>query len=59
MGQQQAALYLRLSGPGVRDVQRDHISVRQECAGRCGSDRGRQREHGCDLYLRRMGQYAV
>ena len=35
------------------------ISVRQECAGRCGSDRGRQREHGCDLYLRCMGQYAV
>lgn len=25
MGQQQAALYLRLSGPGVRDVQRQQV----------------------------------
>ena len=46
MGQQQAAFYLRLHWPGVRDVQRQQVFLPEECPGRCYRSCECQRHHG-------------
>ena len=58
VGQQQAALYLRLNRPAVRELQRHGIFLRQERTGRRDRPRQCQRHARRDLYLRRMGQSA-